>query len=394
MSISEGAISELAISESSSSAPPAVVVPFVPRLAIAVALQTTEADELIAPRRRAPLLAAAHYPRRPRVFNEPFDPEDDDAIVRLLAARHALVVHSGHMAAGHAAAAVYRTGHAGDAPPMAAGHVAAAVYRTGHAGDAPPMAAGHVAAAIWRSGQAGLQAAMAAGQIAAVIWRNAPYQTGPVGVPPPLFPPPLPPLLYAWPIKKRMQFHTRLQRSVNGRDFRLLDQPLPIWTWTLTFPVLRDQNDSRAASPYSYAELRDLMAAFLGGFGPYGLYGFDDVTDDKVAGQYLTTGDGLNSTYQAQRTMGSGAGSFTEPITLLNVVSALYYNGIDAGAFRYDVSTGLIYAAAAAPSGARVTADFTYYFRVRFTDDLQDFENLMLDLWQLKQCAIQSVIYP
>ena len=43
------------------------------------------------------------------------------------------------------------------------------------------------------------------------------------------------------------------------------------------------------------------------------------------------------------------------------------------------------------PAGQAITADFTYYFRVRFSDDTAEFENFMLQLWQARQIKLQSV---
>jgi len=36
--------------------------------------------------------------------------------------------------------------------------------------------------------------------------------------------------------------------------------------------------------------------------------------------------------------------------------------------------------------------DFTYYFRVRLADDTAEFENLMYQLWSVKQIKLQSVL--
>ena len=50
-----------------------------------------------------------------------------------------------------------------------------------------------------------------------------------------------------WSDSKTPRFATRVQRAVSGRELRVLDQPNPIWTWTLTYSMLRDKNDTRAA---------------------------------------------------------------------------------------------------------------------------------------------------
>jgi hypothetical protein len=68
-----------------------------------------------------------------------------------------------------------------------------------------------------------------------------------------------------WSVTKTPRFATRIQRAVSGREVRLLDQPMPIWSWTLTYTLLRDRWDVRGGTgPGSgpgagYDELRTLM---------------------------------------------------------------------------------------------------------------------------------------
>lgn len=207
--------------------------------------------------------------------------------------------------------------------------------------------------------------------------------TGPSGAPPALLPLP-------YDARKRAQFAGRTHRAVAGQEVRLLDQPLPIWTWVLSIPPLRDAHDGRADAPWSYDELRELMGRFLTSLGEDGVFAYDDPTDNWITGQELPLMNNSRTVFQAVRTMGG----FVEPITYLKEVTALYYDGSPVSLFGWDVSTGLITARDAAPGGAVVTADFTYYFRVRFADDLLDFENLMFDLWHLAEMKIQSVLYP
>jgi Conserved hypothetical protein 2217 (DUF2460) len=72
-----------------------------------------------------------------------------------------------------------------------------------------------------------------------------------------------------WSVVKSPRFATRIQRAVNGRELRALDQPYPLWNWTLTYPLLRDRNDMRAPLPAAggfgigYDELRILAGFFL-----------------------------------------------------------------------------------------------------------------------------------
>ena len=193
----------------------------------------------------------------------------------------------------------------------------------------------------------------------------------------------------AWSVTKAPRFATRIQKAVSGRELRVLDQPNPIWQWTLGYDLLRDPHDARGVGlGAGYDELRTLMGFFLQQQGAFQPFLFDDPTDDSVAAQPLGTGDSSTLEFQLVRTMNG----FAEPVTAPNLVIAVYFNGVRQGAAGYtvDPNTGLLGFATPPPAGQAITADFTYYFRVRFSDDTAEFENFMLQRWRLKQVKLQS----
>src|SRR5580704_10946162 len=108
-----------------------------------------------------------------------------------------------------------------------------------------------------------------------------------------------------WSVSKSPRFATRVQRAVSGRELRVLDQPNPIWTWTLTYTMLRDKNDARAATGpgVGYDELRTLMGFFLQQQGAFQPFLYDDPSDDQASGQALGTGDGSTAAFQLVRSM-------------------------------------------------------------------------------------------
>jgi uncharacterized protein (TIGR02217 family) len=200
-----------------------------------------------------------------------------------------------------------------------------------------------------------------------------------------------------WSVSKTPRFATRVQRAVSGRELRVLDQPNPLWTWTLTYALLRDKNDMRAPSGpgNGYDELRSLMGFFLQQQGAFTPFLYDDPTDDQATAQAIGTGNGSATVFQLVRTMGASlpGGGFAEPITAPNTLSAIYFNGVrqSSAIYSLDSSTGLVTFTSPPPASQLVTADFTYYFRVRFADDSADFENFLYQLWALKQVKLQSV---
>ena len=194
-----------------------------------------------------------------------------------------------------------------------------------------------------------------------------------------------------WSVTKTPRFASRIQHAVSGREVRVLDQPYPIWTWTLTYSLLRDKWDTRGAGGLGagYDELRTIAGFFLARQGTFQSFLFDDPSDNTVAGQVIGTGDSTTAVFQLVRSMGG----FAEPMTAPNLVTAITFNGVrqDPSGYAVDGETGRVTFAAAPPSGQILTADFSYRFRVRFADDTAEFENFMYQLWQLKQIKLQSV---
>jgi uncharacterized protein (TIGR02217 family) len=195
-----------------------------------------------------------------------------------------------------------------------------------------------------------------------------------------------------WSVTKAPRFATRVQKAVSGRELRVLDQPVPIWTWTLTYSLLRDKWDTRGPGGLGvgYDELRTLAGFLLQQQGSFQPFLFDDPTDDAIIGQPIGTGDSSASAFQLVRTLGG----FTEPITAPNTVSALYCNGVLQNPANYSVdsASGMVTFGTPPTEGQMITADFTYWFWVRFGDDTAEFENFMYQLWQLKQVKLQSVL--
>src|SRR5580704_11981269 len=145
-----------------------------------------------------------------------------------------------------------------------------------------------------------------------------------------------------WSVVKSARFATRIQRAVNGRELRALDQPYPLWSWTLTYPLLRDKSDTRAptGSGIAYDELRTLAGFFLQQQGAFQPFLFDDPADDRVMAGLLGTGDSSTAVFQLVRMMGG----FAEPDTAPNTVSAIYFGGIaqPAGDYTVEAATGLV----------------------------------------------------
>jgi uncharacterized protein (TIGR02217 family) len=194
----------------------------------------------------------------------------------------------------------------------------------------------------------------------------------------------------AWNVTKAPIFQTRIQRAVSGRELRALDYPYPLWQFTLGFEFLRDDRQA------GINELNRLVGFFLLCQGAYGTFLYQDPGDNQVSGQSLGTGDSSTAAWQLQRTLGDPSlpgGGFSEPVLAPNLVSAIAFNGVTQppASYTVDPATGIVLFSSPPPYGAAITADFTYYFRCRFSDDSCDFSNFMLQLWEAKKVSFISV---
>ena len=192
-----------------------------------------------------------------------------------------------------------------------------------------------------------------------------------------------------WSVTKSPIFQTRVQRAASGRELRALDYPYPLWQFTLSFAFLRDNPDA------GLDELRTLLGFYLTSQGAHGTFLFKDPSDHSTADQFLGIGDSSRYIFQLQRTIGSSlpGGGFAEPIVAPNIVDAIYFDGTiqNTASYSVDPSTGLVSFVIPPATGLVITADFSFWFRCRFTDDSYQFENFMYRLWQLKKLTFITV---
>jgi uncharacterized protein (TIGR02217 family) len=136
-----------------------------------------------------------------------------------------------------------------------------------------------------------------------------------------------------------------------------------------------------------------LMGFFLRQQGSLTPFIYSDPTDNYVGGQVLGIGDGVNLNYSFGRTFGG----FIEPVLFdVGQPFAVYVDGAfisNPGGWTLG-GDGRINFVSAPADGTTITADFGYYFVVRFEADTYEFENFMYQLWSLRQIKFQSVLLP
>lgn len=186
-----------------------------------------------------------------------------------------------------------------------------------------------------------------------------------------------------WGYRRSPMFDTRIQKSVSGKELRTAYMAYPLWKYTLTYEVLRDDTVNN--------ELKTLAGFFLARQGQYDSFLFTDPDDSSVTAQSFGTGDGTTTAFQLIRTYGG----FAEPVQNVNGTPSIYVAGVlKTVTTHYTISsTGLVtFTAGNIPTaGQALTWTGSYYQRCRFLMDAADFEKFMKQLWELKKVEFQTV---
>jgi len=182
-----------------------------------------------------------------------------------------------------------------------------------------------------------------------------------------------------WSVKRSPKWSTRVQTAVSGKETRIALWSYPRWQWDLSFEFLR-------GDPV-HAEFQALAGFFNARQGQFDSFLYTDADDNSVTGQAIGTGDGATAAFPMVRSFGG----FTEPVLAPTLVSAVYVAGVAQPVSVWSVGGTMLVFATAPAAGAAITADFSFAFPCRFTEDQLDFEKFMFQLWQGKNVKFQSI---
>ncbi len=184
-----------------------------------------------------------------------------------------------------------------------------------------------------------------------------------------------------WGRKKTAVWSTGTQKSASGREFRTAYYTYPQWRFSLSFEVLRTKA--------SVNELEQLAGFFNARKGSFESFLYEDPTDNAVTGQPIgNTVQGVTR-YQLVRSMGG----FIEPVLAVKERPAVKVGGVALTYGRdYSVTDkGVLVFNTPQTPGRPITWTGGFYFRVRFTSDTVDFENVLGSLWAAKKIEFTSV---
>jgi uncharacterized protein (TIGR02217 family) len=191
-----------------------------------------------------------------------------------------------------------------------------------------------------------------------------------------------PALPWGWSVQKNPTWSTRRAKHVSGREVALSLYAFPLWAFELTFEVLSEE-----AAIQSYQTMVQFFLARRGGFDPFL---FQDPSDCQAYGQLLGAGDGATTDFTFLHPWGAALG---EPVGYVNVSGInVYLNGSPLAADAWSVALPSTLVLDTAPgAGVQVSADYGFYFKCRFDDDVVEMENFMDQLWSVKSLKFTSI---
>lgn len=183
-----------------------------------------------------------------------------------------------------------------------------------------------------------------------------------------------------WDIVRRPIWATHVQTAASGREQRSSYWTYPVYEWTLSYDVLY-------ADAGTAQDFQTLLGFFNARQGSYDSFLYRDPDDSAVVSQLFATGDGVTTQFQLERSLGG----FVEPIKDLAAAPTVRIGGIVQGSGYSVSSTGVVTFTTAPAQGAPLTWSGSFYFRVRFASDAQDFTNFARALWATKSLKLRGV---
>ena len=139
----------------------------------------------------------------------------------------------------------------------------------------------------------------------------------------------------------------------------------------------------------AYAELQTIAGFFAQTAGEEEPFWITPPGLGVVTGQAIGNGDGLTASFP----LVASIGGYSSPVYGTSGVSAVYLNGVaqtSGWSLSADYLPAITFTTAPA-SGVAITADFGVLWLCRFADDVQDFEEFMAMLFELRTLRLMTV---
>lgn len=188
-------------------------------------------------------------------------------------------------------------------------------------------------------------------------------------------------------ITRTAAWDTIVQQAVSGKETRVNRRQYPRRTWDIKFNFLR--------SSTTYLELQALEGFFDQRQGMFDSFLWTDPEDFSSSGAALGNGDSTNKNFQLLRSYGGWLDQITAPntVTRFQVDSTILTSTMYAVGAWGSTAPGIVQVSTfAPPAGQAITADFTFYWPVRFTIDDMSFDRMVSMIWEAKKVSFISIL--
>lgn len=183
-----------------------------------------------------------------------------------------------------------------------------------------------------------------------------------------------------WNIKRTPIWKTLMQESVSGKEMSVALMSYPLRRYSMGYEVLRAGAE---------AELQTLEGFFNARQGRHDTFLYSDPDDNAVVDQVFGTGNAVAPSFPLARVRGG----FTEPVQSVSGTPTIKVAGVTkTPGTDYTISAlGVVVFVVAPANGASLTWTGSYYWRVRFLQDMVEFDQFLKDLWQLQRLEFRTV---
>lgn len=177
----------------------------------------------------------------------------------------------------------------------------------------------------------------------------------------------------AWKSTKTQKWNTSVKEFGSGKERTLTRWAYPKWEIDTHFALL---------TPEGADSLFGFFASLKGAYEPFLWL---DPEHNKVKDIQIGTGDNVTASFQAIKKFGG----YVEPTKDVKADTLeVKVNGVKV---KSSVKDGLITLETIPKQGEKITASYTYYWRVRLSDDSFGIEVLFKDIWKSKSMKLVSV---
>ncbi len=187
-----------------------------------------------------------------------------------------------------------------------------------------------------------------------------------------------------WPVHRRPTWRTVIVDHPSGGENRTALWQFPLWEFEIAFDglsVSATQFPNLGAQSY-----QTLLGFYLTVAGSLGVFLYRDQIFNAQTGGPSGTGDGVTTTFPFVRVVDSAI----EPASWVTGSPTVYVNGTAATGWTLVQPNNIVFASAPT-MGAVITADFEYSFLCRFLEDTGDYEQLMINLFEMKSLKFRQV---